>query len=700
MYRRSLMKIFSVFALFFAFGMLLFLSSMNLAYAEDVTENVKGIEKYAKEGTDTNIVFRHSITRQSSESSYGGILLVDWTLSGYGEPKNITGTVPIEPNGKVACPVGATLDYLNRFDSPTTSPKLRTGLKEINEYCYAPFKTEFTIKNSNTSCNSMNYICLGQKKEGYRTENGKNKKLSDSYCQSLTISGTRITSGGTTQGQNTISSIGCTNIYRPYNYSLVPKITGISSGIAFGGDVTVTATFTNEKDKGIADKSSQTSSPSDTELYLYAVKVPQNVSSADLTFSEQILAGDKNINEVKSIIEKSLGGEIKISNSSSGPIKAGEEKTLTSRKITLSESDYPVGTKICFVAVTNYTKSSENTNAGYLDYGSATNELKPNKLWQISPATCTMVSKTVASRFEVRNGSVFSDGGITAAYVKTGEKLYGSWVDYGVISNSAIENVASGKSLMGGTEKNSISDSFFQKMTISNTDPIGNANIAHSSVRDKITYRYTKPTTLAQATKITSASVTLDDPNSYTKFSSTEFTTIAAASDADKNRYTYLGGNASIGVSTNYELGSTEIGTSVTHVVYSEGDIHISSNLKYFDGPYVSAFKLPQYIIIAKGNIYIDSNVSRVDAWLIASEKIYSCSEQGGIPCDSNQLTINGPVMAKSVELNRTYGKNNGTLPAAEIIVSNAASFYWANTQAESFTRAISTYVRELAPRK
>ena len=69
--------------------------------------------------------------------------------------------------------------------------------------------------------------------------------------------------------------------------------------------------------------------------------------------------------------------------------------------------------------------------------------------------------------------------------------------------------------------------------------------------------------------------------------------------------------------------------------------------------------------------------------------------------CDS-QLTVTGPVIAKKVFLNRTYGGNGGdqsnTQPA-EVFDLSPAVYLWSYSQTQRYMQAITTYQREMPTR-
>lgn len=135
-------------------------------------------------------------------------------------------------------------------------------------------------------------------------------------------------------------------------------------------------------------------------------------------------------------------------------------------------------------------------------------------------------------------------------------------------------------------------------------------------------------------------------------------------------------------------------------------------------------YQMPQVVIYVDGNVAISNNVTRLDAWIIATGNINTCSgwqaannegEQGtetksvhrdiNTTCD-NQLQINGPVIAGSVTLNRTYGADplvydgTGKNTSAEVFNLSALSYLWSFAQAGRYDSSYTdTYTRELAPR-
>jgi hypothetical protein len=131
--------------------------------------------------------------------------------------------------------------------------------------------------------------------------------------------------------------------------------------------------------------------------------------------------------------------------------------------------------------------------------------------------------------------------------------------------------------------------------------------------------------------------------------------------------------------------------------------VTIAGNIDYAGTGLASLRDIPQLVIIAK-NINIQQSVTNVDAWLIASSTVNTCSNSGaklsGDIC-KELLTIHGPVVADKLVLNRTAG--SGTGPAsgdpAEIINLRPDAYLWAQLVASGSGKAETVKTVELPPR-
>lgn len=117
---------------------------------------------------------------------------------------------------------------------------------------------------------------------------------------------------------------------------------------------------------------------------------------------------------------------------------------------------------------------------------------------------------------------------------------------------------------------------------------------------------------------------------------------------------------------------------------------------------------LPKVVIYAK-NIYISCSVTRIDAVLIAEGEVNTCSNgEGDSPvindaARSNQLKINGAVIAGKLIANRTYGAATGnySMVPAEIINFDPTLYLWGKSVSENEANMslLTTYLHELSPR-
>ncbi len=163
-----------------------------------------------------------------------------------------------------------------------------------------------------------------------------------------------------------------------------------------------------------------------------------------------------------------------------------------------------------------------------------------------------------------------------------------------------------------------------------------------------------------------------------------------------------------------------DIRVSETRVYHATDDLTIDKNIVVVERPYPNIYELPQAIIFVDGDVKIKSNVERIDAWIIATGKINTCSdyvnrETAGLArlwngvlynpdtvC-SKRLTFNGPVLAGQMLLNRSAGSDariGERQDPAEVFNLRADAYLWGYAQAGRYSSSYSeTYVREIAPR-
>lgn len=156
--------------------------------------------------------------------------------------------------------------------------------------------------------------------------------------------------------------------------------------------------------------------------------------------------------------------------------------------------------------------------------------------------------------------------------------------------------------------------------------------------------------------------------------------------------------------------------TSGTYILNIAGNLTINRNIIVSGGNYASIYQIPQVVIFVSGDVNIKGNVTEVDAWIIASGKINTCSDfqskstqtasrvyNNNTVCDQ-QLIINGPVMASKAELRRSYGSDpviqGARYTPGEIFNLSGENYLWAYAQAGRYSSSYTeAYSRELAPR-
>ena len=151
----------------------------------------------------------------------------------------------------------------------------------------------------------------------------------------------------------------------------------------------------------------------------------------------------------------------------------------------------------------------------------------------------------------------------------------------------------------------------------------------------------------------------------------------------------------------------SEIPTSTTkntHVYRCNGTFTVRGDVKYA-GPWTSILSIPKVLVYATGGININCAVTRIDAVLIAGGLLNTCADGGDVnsKARSNQLQINGVVVADKMAANRTYGASTGlnsTVPA-EVINYDTSLYLWGAGLSHSLDsgKLEATYQVELAPR-
>lgn len=355
-----------------------------------------------------------------------------------------------------------------------------------------------------------------------------------------------------------------------------------------------------------------------------------------------------------------------------------------------------LGAKVCYMFVLNSPANGKSN--------------------RYSAAVCVMIGKSPTVQVwggDVRVGRVFggydedqpiaaSAGVYTSIFGMSDNKHYGSWVEYGIFAPQDISSIASMSGLVEGIDDGSLHSGdaacqtdLLSRLTFANTiTPCGHF--------------------AASMGTIPNAAVTYQAQNLVSSLASPINANLA------KGRYT----TSSSGV---VHLSATTISSGNQVVLDLSGhNVTIDGDIKYADlkgpGPtdlYKDLNDVPQLVIIAD-NITISESARQVDAWLIANGRVHATDgtvktcEPNGPPTRvtaamcKDQLRINGPIMARHLELWRTYGACekdtanpdcpvDGAKEPAEVIDLPGTTLMWSALNSGK-KRALTTYSVELPP--
>ncbi len=292
--------------------------------------------------------------------------------------------------------------------------------------------------------------------------------------------------------------------------------------------------------------------------------------------------------------------------------------------------------------------------------------------WYIYDSDCRTIAKKPSTA--IWNGSLQTNGGVktSIAYrfdtATMGAKssaggnrtTYGSWSEFMNVVAGSVTGTASGATLALGSSSNDILAN--SPLTIANSG----STLGYSGVTSNSAFR----------TRL----------DTYLK---SQATTIGASTGTISN-------------------------ITGTQIWKRSGNLNINGNITLANGPYSSLSTVPRAIIFVDGNVNISSNVTQIDAWIIATGTVNTCSDfvranasDRGTSANSTcsaQLTFNGPVISSNVVLNRTYGADvtggQQKYSPGEIFNYRADDYLWAYAQAGRYESSYSeTYVRELPPR-
>lgn len=399
--------------------------------------------------------------------------------------------------------------------------------------------------------------------------------------------------------------------------------------------------------------------------------------------------------------------------------------------------DEPAGSTVC-VALAVFPASSGSD----YNYNNQNYDMK----WRISDSKCFQVAKRPS--IQVWGGNVYAGGNIaTGISIKNNlygynsytvnslqgtPRTFGSWSELGTVSRGSVSGFASGATIGYISNNNGT------------LNPVPYASILAESPNSRESVG--------------------DNPGGSSKNRFCDLIPLTFANACDGNATTGTGGkDATSGITIDKDvlasLASSDIGTSeisgsinvtdtagdeamIQHsadnleitggslvrgtfrVVTSDKDIRISGNIGIDDSITMGTFRqAPKLVIFANNNIYIDCGVTNLYGLLVA-DRVITCSDGISSTDDmnekttdtineqknSNQLILQGAIVANRLYANRTYGAARGanSIVPAEIIKFDPTLYLWGgaagiNTEEENDSTINGnmevTYIHEVAPR-
>jgi hypothetical protein len=322
--------------------------------------------------------------------------------------------------------------------------------------------------------------------------------------------------------------------------------------------------------------------------------------------------------------------------------------------------DLAAGTKVCYAF--SVQPSSDSSDA-----------------WVHSAPTCLIIGKK--PKVQVLGGDLIGAENIntstTNKNIGGANYMFGSWIEYGIFAIKTITGAGSGAAYASGG--------------------LANANNCNSSL---LSFTNSGNSNCSGATVIGNYSNIPSLPDVASNFPVASAPTLTAGGLNDQTK-------KGVFTSGNINLSGGSINKGRWLVLNAPGaTVTISGDINYFPGDLQSISDIPQVVIIAK-DINIQGNVKNIDAWLIASNSLNTCSDVAvaaslsSVVC-GNDLRVNGPVMAGKLYLRRTSGSRAGADHSgdpAEAFNLRPDAYLWASMIASANVRAQTVYSTELPPR-
>lgn len=345
--------------------------------------------------------------------------------------------------------------------------------------------------------------------------------------------------------------------------------------------------------------------------------------------------------------------------------------TFTAPSADVGVGDYPVGaghalgTRVCFAL-------------------SVRPPIRGGNQWRHSAPFCVIIAKKPKAQVwgnDLLVGSGTTGGRVVGSSstldISGVRRVFGSWVEYGIIASKHVNTVASGAGYAGGNSSQLFCDVSFLTFTNAGTG----AGCTDTTVKGGYATTRGLP---AIANRFTNGSAIAGNTIDLAAVSSGVHTSTAAQLSITGNTTTIAKGHWVVIYAPN---------TAVT----------IASNVRYTTEQLQTANDIPQVIIIAR-TITIQGSVGQVDAWLIA-DSLNTCGDVAlDVPLSAavcnQRLIVNGPVIVDTLYLRRTAGaERSAPGVAAEVFNLRPDAYLWATNRSNASGRLQTVVTKELPPR-
>ena len=378
--------------------------------------------------------------------------------------------------------------------------------------------------------------------------------------------------------------------------------------------------------------------------------------------------------------------------------------------------DVPAGTRVCFRSII-----TPSTSGGYTSTdpnGDGKEKTSPEKCFTVAKRPSIQIwGGNVYTQNPIVTGSSpkshidgFNEFGIENLKV---ERVFGSWGELGVIAGNVVSGFGSGAS----TGFASNSGGILSPSQTGNESPApdpGGSDRTNFCLRSQLTFANQCNDNKVGGVGNTTASGNAQNDKSKVieKIAAGDHTELASNTITVNDglaEYTYGENDLTIQCS-----GDCNVGSGIK-MVRSDKDITINSNIIY-TGKYTELSKIPKVVIYAN-KVNISCGVTHIDALIIADRTVDTCPDSAGNKINerknSNQLVVNGAIIASKLAAHRTYGAATGSnsVVPAEIINFDPSLYMWGGddnnegdgdgNDSETGANSLNvTYIRELAPRK